>query len=54
MGKNKKKKTPEKKATAAVPQPREDPAATAAVSQPAELQQLETEVRELGKFSSDI
>ena len=50
MGKNKKKKTPEKKTTAPVRQPGEKPTTTSTVSEPAELQQLEEEVRETGKF----
>ena len=56
MGKNKKKNTPEKKATAGVPEAREQPTST--VSEPAgaerDFQQLEEEVRQLGRFSSDI
>ena len=58
MGKNKKKKSPEKKATAAasVPQAAREEPTTSPVSEPGEreLQQLEEEVSQLGKFSSDI
>ena len=51
MGKNKKKKSPEKKATAAaaVPEAQEQPTPTSPVSE-----KLEEEVSQLGKFSSDI